>query len=338
MNQYFSAYLGEKKESFFSTSKIYCRYTFLDIKKPVVVTFTMMGETVPSSEKDMFHDVWAHNYIIKSGFNCVSFCCLDTANWYRDEEFYSILNDLKELISVFPERIGYGGSMGGFAVLCFGNALGIERILAMNPISTLNSNLAPFETRFPHYRKTLDWESEFSDGGAYKGKGYIVYDPLFHLDNLHAKIIDLKPLKLAGVGHSIPMHMHKMGMLKWLVNGFLHNTPLENEFYKKARARRKYLHYYEWLLSEENIHITSRRKEVITKYKDAQEILSGTKVAISNRSINKLRDVAVNIENSEMNSSLLILKELTKVRPKGKYIKNKIAEYDSVLKKKSFDV
>ena len=259
----------------FLIDKAWCRFRIIDPQKPIVITFSNMIDKslMPSRNINDLKEykIWGYDYIIKQNLNCISFAPLRGGNWYRSHILHNYLKKLGMELSNYSNIYGYGGSMGGYAVSAFSEILNIDKILLLNPISTLNKALVPRETRFENAQRKLDWSGDFNNGAKSMAEGYIVYDNLFHLDVLQAnRYTKLIHLHTSGVGHSTPIHLKNLGMLDWLVKSFLHDGHIDKDiFYKKARKRKKYLRYYNWLLSSENIHLTPKRKDIILNKKCA---------------------------------------------------------------------
>ncbi len=255
---------------------VWYKYHIDDYKKPIVITFApfkpkkelYLAEDIKKNNFDELY-IWGFDFVRKEEFNVISFAPLKNGLWYRSENLASYLKILSQELKVFPLRLGYGGSMGGYGVSVFSNLLNLNRVLLLNPFSTLNRRLAPFETRFSDFLKNDNWESGFFDGGECNAKGYVIYDPLFHLDVKQAnRYKNLEHLRLPGVGHSMPMHLQRLGMLGWIAKSFLHENHIDkNRFYKEARRRRNYSEYYNWLLSRWNKHLTPKRRAIIIQYK-----------------------------------------------------------------------
>lgn len=316
-------------EGYFSTNKTYCRYSFFDINKPVVITFSMMGKYVESENINALHDIWGHGFVAKKGINVISFCCIDKASWYLDSELADLLGKLKKLLNSFPERLGYGGSMGGFGILAYYEILNLDRVLVMNPITTLDQDLVDFETRFKVHSSRLDWKFNYSDRASCQMNGYIVYDPLFELDKLHAKRLKgLQELKLPGVGHFMPVHLAKLGILRWLFESFYFNLSLKEDFYKKARKRRQYPQYYSWLKSQENKYLTPRRNKIINLHQQILKLKLGSVETVPRGAVNKVRDYAISLEDVDIDISLQVMKLAKNLRPHGQYISKKVREYE----------
>ncbi|WP_281662158.1 MULTISPECIES: hypothetical protein [Halomonadaceae] len=322
---------GLPEVGFFSTDKTYCKFSLLDKTRPVVISFAMMGSYVRGDEKDVDSSVWSFDYILQKNLNCISFCCIDDASWYRDVDLIKWLNLIASAIRYFPERLGYGGSMGGYGVLAYSDILKMDRVLVMNPITTLSEELAPFEKRFTKAKKYLDWLGEFKDGAASTAQGYIVFDPLFEPDSLHARRLNLKKLRFSGVGHFMPVHLQKLGILNWLFDSFVSGRVDEKKFYRDIRKRRNYLRYYDWLLSDENKYLTPKRAGVIRMYKDFFLVKTGEKEIVAKKSIDKLRDFALEIENISVPKALQAMEIAKEMRPGGKVITRKIKFYKERL-------
>ena len=114
---------------------VYLKYSFHDVNAPLVITFSNAGEV--TSLDDLQSDnysPWGFDFVKSYNVNVLSFSSIGKANWYRSAEFHSFIKSLSKQLKVFNEKLGYGGSMGGFAVSVFSNCLGINRQLLMNPI------------------------------------------------------------------------------------------------------------------------------------------------------------------------------------------------------------
>ncbi|MDL4862170.1 hypothetical protein NPJ88_007485, partial [Halomonas elongata] len=226
-----------------------------------------------------------------------------------------------------------GGSMGGFGVSALANPLGINRMLLFNPISSLHSKKADFKYRFKSARTSLDWDCLYNDGADANATGYIIYDPFFRVDALHAnRYQNLTKLKFPGVGHSTPTHLSKINALKWVFSSFLNGEISRLDFGNKIRRKRKYKHYYSWMLSEKNNHLTPKRKEIIEKYYDVYRLTEGKAIIPRKEDVDYLRDMAVKYEDFDLRMSFDIMNMAARIRPEGLYIKKKLEEYGLKLK------
>ncbi|QEM82169.1 hypothetical protein [Halomonas binhaiensis] len=307
---------------------VFCQYNIHDLSKPLVYTFSNMGQvTTLENATDKDYSAWGYSFINKQGLNVIAFSCLEKPSWFRSDIFHDFIVQLSALTGNYVERLGYGGSMGGYAVAAFANQLQMDRILVMNPISTLNEELAPFETRFKPHRRRYNWSNSFHDGATASVPGYIIYDPLFELDKKHATRFDtLCHLKLPGVGHGIPRHLHNIGSLKWIVQRFIRGAINEHKFYTRARKRRNYPGYYNWMLSKQNIHLTNKRRHIIMLHKKANRIISGISREIPHEEIKRIIHAAERISHEMPEESLNLFSIVNKIKPNDPLVKRRIAQ------------
>lgn len=352
---------------------IYMKYDFIDNKLPLVITFGSLGTSVSFEDaEEGTVEPWGYKYIRSKGVNVLSFACVDKPNWYRSLLFTEYLSKLSPKLKCFPARLGYGASMGAYGISAFSNLLNIDRVLLLNPISTLNSNVVPEEHRFVDASNRFDWNGKYSDGAAMKATGYIVYDPLYKIDALHAnRYNSLIPLRFPGVGHQMPKHLKAINLLNKTVTSFLKNKLSENEFFFQLRLRRTYPHYFNWLLSGQNSHLTSVRTKVVRsyqkkyfpedafleKYKKEIKILKELVVVfefidnklselfndilgnvIEEKSISSLfknveliRDSAIKYELENINLAYQLMKLAHLIRPNGPLIVKKLEEYRKII-------
>ena len=251
-------------------------------------------------------------------------------SWYRNYSFYEFTKIFAKSLDTFSERLGYGGSMGAYGVSAYANILKIDRVLLMNPISTLNEVKVPFETRFIEDGKKYDWNTGAFDGADMTSKGYIIYDPIFDLDKKHADRFNNKiiHLKVPGVGHMMPEHLKQMGMIKWIFMDFVNDILDIRLFQSEARKRKNLPRYYEWMCSTENIHLTEYRKKIILKYKHlnlkSEDIPKSRN--LTNKQIDILRDIALFLEEIDIDKAYELMNMANQLRPTGVGIRKKLAQ------------
>lgn len=283
----FNSQLGE---NFLIIDNTVVRWKLISFKKPIIYAFSNAAERLKDESEASKYLPWGFSAISKMGFNVVSFASIGKATWYRSPTLWDFLHFISLKNNRFPERLTYGASMGGYAATAFAELLNTDRVLAFNPISTLNNEKVPWETRFKQPAKNFCWDSHYSDGAVSKVPGYIIYDPLYNLDALHAKrYSSLTALKFPGVGHGFPYHLYKIGFLKQFLIQFIQNKVDEAYFLKRARDRRNYRRYYKWMLSSENIHLTSKRASIIENYARLFEVRSNARVTLSRDQFRELR-------------------------------------------------
>lgn len=336
---------------------VYCKYYITDKSKPIVIVFGLVDSAVSDQEVKNNISPWGFDFIKSQKLNVISFVCYESENWYSSEIFYEFCKNLSKELSQFPERLGYGGSMGGYGVSAYSNILNIDRILIISPVSTVNKHLAPF------IGDSLNWingespdlgigNGKIFDGANTTSKGYVIYDPSDRIDTKHAhRYTTLVQLRIPGLGHSMIPRLNKHGILKWIFSNFVANSLDKKYFYKITRKRRYILEYYNRMLRKNNDHLTEKRKKIIQIYKwrnikqlpllDELEFLiykANYDEAISlvkdknlpNPGINLLRDTAIALESDNVLYAYKLMKAAFAHR-KGPLIKRKLDIYQETL-------
>ncbi|SHH75973.1 hypothetical protein [Ferrimonas marina] len=310
---------------------VFCRFCISDFSAPLVVTFSHMGHKAQKADGLDSYKPWAFDFVKSCGFNSISFSCLGATNWYRSAKLEDELKLLSPLLDRFEVKLGYGGSMGGFGIGAFAKVLKLDRVLLINPISTLNADIAPWETRFSKWRNELDWSHGSFDGTDFESTGYVVYDPLYDLDRKHAfRYKNLTHLKVPGVGHSMPLHLKEMGALKKLFIDFANNQLDLHWFYKKVRNRKLYPRYYKWML-EHCKRTTPSRRKVISRHYNALNGYLGKSSSETDKLFGALRKAAIKLESTDLTLALDLMMQAKKIRTKSPFIDKKIIEYKRKL-------
>ena len=313
---------------------IYYKYYIIDTERTLVITFSNAADLTPKRMvNNKKYSPWGFDFISKRNYSVISFSCIDSISWYRSQLFAKYLIEIQAFLRPFKLKLGYGGSMGGYGVSAYSNILGLDKILLLNPISTLNADLAPWETRF-HSAKELDWHSLFYDGSDTNCEGYIVYDPLFSLDRKHAsRYNNLQHLKLPGVGHRIPAHLQKLGILKQLFDDFTTDQLDVKWFIQQARNRKLYSGYYSWLLSSENRRLTPKRAKLIKRHQKAFLAWRDLDSNAENEYINTLRDAAILLEGIDIGISFKLMRKAYELRPNSDFLRRKLDKYRKIIRK-----
>ncbi|MBD3785400.1 MAG: hypothetical protein IE922_00325 [Sphingomonadales bacterium] len=237
---------------------------------PLFVVFDSMVTAGPLDDRR----AWAFDFCARRGLNVIGLMESDPYAWYRRPAFLEVLEAARREVAPrnFSRRIGYGGSMGGYAAGAFSAEFGCDTCILFNPISTFNRRLAPFETRYDQGARQ-DWTTGAFDAARAAASiqtVYIVADPLFDLDAEHVRRFQAESaaaqlFRIPGVGHRVAEHMKNMDMLRWFIDSVIDGPgPDAGTFSALARRRRGYLGYYQWLLSRENTHLSERAVQTIS--------------------------------------------------------------------------
>ena len=168
-----------------------------------------------------------------------------TPSWYRDAELIAYLETLRDtdFFKQFKRVAFVGTSMGAFAALTFSSLCPGATVMAFSPQSTLDDELAPFETRFSK-GKVNDWTLPYSDAAAQTATAsavYLIYDVFHTKDTAHIKRMsgdNLIHLKAFGMGHKSALALSRMDMLKEIMESGIDGTLKPSEFYAAIRKRK----------------------------------------------------------------------------------------------------
>lgn len=114
-----------------------------DLAQALVVTFEAADTTI--DRRDRNRPGFGEEFLRKSGYAVLS-VLTDSANWYRSPALLDALREpgLRSFMGGFAELHSYGSSMGGFGALAFADLLGVSRVVTLQPISTLATDLVPW--------------------------------------------------------------------------------------------------------------------------------------------------------------------------------------------------
>lgn len=307
----------------------YVKFCFVDLELPVVVTFAGAGQCVSTEQAISGKSPWGFDFLKKKNVNVVSFANIEKNNWYLGAPFDELVGEVGNVLSHFPEVIGYGGSMGGYGLSAHAAPLGINRALLINPISTLNKSIVSWETRFGYAQK-FDW-NQSRDGGEALFSGLVIFDPFCKEDKQHAaRYRNLTKVVTPGLGHGAALYLNKMGLLKNLFWSFYSNNFELEEFGRKFRARRRYLpRYYNQMLKDKSVSKNSTRYQKMKDlaYKHVPELREEN---LTKEDINLFRDVAIALESQDVKKSYQLMSVAARYR-KGGMIMRKLEEYRNKL-------
>ncbi|MDF1716024.1 MAG: hypothetical protein P1U75_05030 [Antarcticimicrobium sp.] len=167
------------------------------------------------------------------------------SHWFRPPGLRDLCDRLADagVFQGYDSVMAYGGSMGGYAALAYADAFRADRVLAMNPQATLSSVLVPWETRFPQGR-AQEWDSfpqSAAQGCRTPARVVVAFDRRCAEDAAHVDLLDIPgriDLNIPFVGHGIPYHLRKMGLLERLFEDVAEGRFDIAEWRRLVRARR----------------------------------------------------------------------------------------------------
>ncbi|WP_076537245.1 hypothetical protein [Shewanella sp. UCD-KL21] len=275
---------------------VFIQYHIFDVNQPIMVTFSPYSEPITDEQITSGKSAWGFNFFAKRQLNVVAFNQIGKNNIFESQIFEVFLVDFGKQLTLFPSRIGYGASLGGFALALYAEVLRLDRALLLMPVSTFNQSIAPWEPKtFPHSRGIG------LDASGCKIPLTIIYDPLSVPDKLHKERFGscVKVLTITGVGHRIPRALLNLGMLSSVVLEYRQGDINSDDFYQRTRKRRNLSYYFKHIRIVNTGKMTNKRLMVIYRHKlvyhlknidiNPKKISTKLKVSVSKKVIRLLK-------------------------------------------------
>ncbi|ALH94426.1 hypothetical protein [Acinetobacter equi] len=167
-------------------------------------------------------------------------------SWFPESSMKNMMAAIQDYLAPFKTRIGYGGSMGGYAAIKYSNLLDLQRVIALVPQFSINPQDVEDLRYNMFYHADVNHDMKIKLEDVSKQREYIVvYDPYYDEDVAHyIKIKDIIP-------HLRTLHLHHTGhdavailASSDLLNSFLTHEFNETYFYKKIRQVKKNSKFY----------------------------------------------------------------------------------------------
>lgn len=192
---------------------------------------------------------WGYAFAATSGWSTLGVMTF-RENWFRESELYKELEKLvsEDFFTKFERVVFSGTSMGGYGACAFSSLVPGSIVIAFSPQSTLNANLAGWDTRYRSGREA-DWTGPYVDAAVEVQSSlhtWIVFDPKQPMDRLHAEGFagsNVTLLRARRSGHFTAQFLSQIGILSELVRGCASSTMREAEFYTLYRRSRDYRRY-----------------------------------------------------------------------------------------------
>ncbi|MCZ4353353.1 glycosyltransferase family 2 protein [Roseovarius aestuarii] len=224
------------------------------IKRPtdrLLVTFDNLSNV---NDDSVLREPWAFKFAQDGGFSHLGVMA-HVSDWYRDADLIARFKALAEagFFDGYARVVFAGVSMGGYASLVFSSLVPGAHVVAINPQTTLDPDLVPWETRYENGRRQ-DWTLPLGDGAALtKGAGRInvFYDPYHALDQKHVERFEganIRIFKCWFSSHKTAVFLRKIDALKPIMTHAIMDELTEQDFYRLYRGRRN-LPWYRGSLS-----------------------------------------------------------------------------------------
>lgn len=193
-------------------------------------------------------------------------------SWFPQESMHNMMAAVEPILNQFENVIGYGGSMGGYAVLKYSKLLKMTRAIAFVPQYTIDPEEVEDRRYAEFFNSTLHQDMRIEPKDVSQKTEYIlVYDPYYKNDREHyLKIKKLIPhvltLNLPFTGHDALAVLASSSLL----NDFIRHPLDQSYFYQKMRLVKKNSKFYYRTVIENLITRHSKALGIILKNNDLQ--------------------------------------------------------------------
>lgn len=220
------------------------RHSLMFVRRPssrLLVTFDNLSNV---NDAAVDREPWAFKFAQDNALSQLGVMA-HVSDWYRDAGLIARFEALvQEGFFDGYERVVFAGvSMGGYAAIAFASLVPGAHVIAVNPQSTLDPDLVPWETRYQSGRRQ-DWTLPLSDAAALTGglgRVHIFYDPYHALDQSHIARFsgdNLRIFKCWFSSHKTAVFLRKIDALKPVMYHCVFDELTDAAFYRMYRARR----------------------------------------------------------------------------------------------------
>lgn len=230
-------------------------HSLMFVRRPsdrLLVTFDNLSNVNDSA---LDRGPWAYKVARDGGHSHLGVMA-HVSDWYRNDNLIKRFQALaaEGFFNGYARVLFAGVSMGAFAALKFSALVPGAHVVAINPQSTLDPDLVPWENRFKNGQRQ-DWKLPFPDSAALTATAERVnlfYDPYHALDKKHINRFSGYNVRVFNCwfsSHKTAVFLRKIGALKPIMNHAIMDEITEREFYSLYRARRN-LPWYRGAVSD----------------------------------------------------------------------------------------
>ncbi len=166
--------------------------------------------------------------------------------WFPKSSMLNMQQQIQPFLAQFKERVGYGGSMGGYAAIKYSNLLNMQKIVAFVPQYTIDPEVVQDRRYAEFFDVSIHQHMEIQPDEVDSSREYIiVYDPYFAEDKEH--FLKIKPLLPQMHVIHLPFTGHEaLSVLasSELLNDFVEKPFDITYFYQRVRQVKKQSKFY----------------------------------------------------------------------------------------------
>lgn len=251
------------------------KYHIFDVNQPIMITFPPVCQSIRNIDTAATSPVWCFDYFANRKLNIIAFNHIGEGNYFDSKVFISFLAQLKHALAIFPSKIGYGTSLGGFALSLHADRLGLNKALLLMPQSTYCKSIAPWDPIVVNAQDSKVSDMMTLDGKGCKTPLTVIYDPFSIADKLHIQRFEhpLTLFKMYAVGHRVPRALQHLNMLSEVILQFRLGTIDQDDFYAGISGRRSLSYYFRDAIKKPNKSYTNKRVAIIYWHKAKQKMI-----------------------------------------------------------------
>lgn len=198
-------------------------------------------------------------------------------DWYINPETPELEAKLSRVCQRYRTVVGMGFSMGGYALLRYSRAMGLDRALVVSPQVSIDPKVVPDDTRWHHESAEFDRAAaDLSAHGDPDLRGVLLADPFVPADLAHVRAIQkvfpgMQIARLAGGGHPATNLMRADGHFPLLQAELSGDGPDPGRIIAAHRASRHAVPAYALALEKARRRRNSRKSEASRRVEGLDE-------------------------------------------------------------------
>jgi hypothetical protein len=220
------------------------RHSLMFIARPstrLLVTFDNLSNV---NDADVMREPWGFRFAQDNGLSHLGVMA-HVGDWYRDAGLIDRITRLRDegFFDGYDRVVFAGVSMGAYAALVFASLVPGAHVIAINPQTTLDPDLVPWETRYATGRRQ-DWTLPLADAAALTqdlGRVNLFLDPYHALDQKHVDRLhgdNLRIFRCRYSSHKTAVFLRKIDALKPVMQHCVFDELTPATFYRLYRGRR----------------------------------------------------------------------------------------------------
>jgi hypothetical protein len=195
-------------------------------------------------------------------------------DWYQNPAIPDIATTIRQATEGM-NRIGYGSSMGGFAVLDLFEQLSLAKAIALCPQYSIDPVQVPFENRWRDEAARISFRSGSIQIPGSIRDAVILSDPFHKLDASHIKLIRERHaaqfFSIPFCGHDPAEYLRRARMLQELILDLVFGRFEAKAWNRRIRAQRRNNNCY-WLNRSRVLWMRGNHVEALEAARSALEL------------------------------------------------------------------